>query len=205
MKLLSPIYNHEVNIVALDGNKSALVYESAKHDPSNVQVGESYRLLRDGLLCQWEAVESQVEVTGYKNEEKAPYANSKDMLRDIEKSHLWYLKTSDNDAQHFLSGHPMLQKVTTKSLGEIYLNDLFRIVHDIYGHYVAQSSFSLNGEMLAWLEHRKMFPKAALPALWCETRGQASWTNCWGTNPLLPLKDRPFAIQKAAVIPRQYV
>lgn len=53
-------------------------------------------------------------------------------------------------------------------------NDRFRAVHDVFGHAGPGSSFSRNGEEIAYQSHAQMFRPEALPALRSETRGQNS-------------------------------
>jgi hypothetical protein len=50
-----------------------------------------------------------------------------------------------------------------------------------------------------------MYSQAALVALWCETRGQSAWTNRHADHAALPLKERPFATQKAGKVPAKLV
>jgi hypothetical protein len=56
-------------------------------------------------------------------------------------------------------------------------NDRFRAVHDVFGHAATGRGFSRHGEEAAFLSHRQMFSKRALPALASETRGQNSYLN----------------------------
>jgi hypothetical protein len=61
-------------------------------------------------------------------------------------------------------------------------NDKFRAVHDVFGHAAVGRGFSRNGEEAAFLSHRQMFSKRAIPALASETRGQNSYLNYGGNN-----------------------
>ncbi len=61
----------------------------------------------------------------------------------------------------------------------------------------------LRGEENAWVAHSKMFSHEALPALTSETKGQNSWVNN-GPHADLPVADRPFAEQKAGLLPEKY-
>ncbi len=53
-------------------------------------------------------------------------------------------------------------------------NNIFRAVHDYFGHYVTRSGFGPKGETVAWLSHRAMFSIVARPALDVETIGQVA-------------------------------
>lgn len=48
----------------------------------------------------------------------------------------------------------------------------FRTVHDWFTHILAGQPFTLEGELSAYNQHLKMFPKAAYPALFTEIVGQ---------------------------------
>jgi len=71
--------------------------------------------------------------------------------------------------------HPLLGRHT---------NDMFRAVHDYYGHHGAglgeSVSFSRHGEEAAWVRHSRMFTGLGRRAMTSETRGQNSafiWIN----------------------------
>ena len=54
-------------------------------------------------------------------------------------------------------------------------NDMFRAVHDAFGHAAIGRSFSRHGEEAAYQSHARMYSDKALPALASETRGQNSY------------------------------
>jgi hypothetical protein len=58
--------------------------------------------------------------------------------------------------------------------------------------------------MRAWHEHAKMFSPLARRALTTETHGQNSWVNYSEGHESLPLKERPFAEQKAILLPETH-
>jgi hypothetical protein len=59
----------------------------------------------------------------------------------------------------------------------VYANDLFRAVHDAFGHGLEGSGFRGRGEENAWQAHVRLFTGDAVKALTSETRGQNSWLN----------------------------
>lgn len=73
-------------------------------------------------------------------------------------------------------------------------NDMFRAVHDVFGHAAACRGFDRHGEEAAWLEHCRLYSPAARQALTTETRGQSSvlFTRYGG---------RRFAPQKLLLLP----
>jgi hypothetical protein len=74
-------------------------------------------------------------------------------------------------------------------------NDIFRAVHDAFGHGASGRSFDPHGEEAAWLKHAVMYSPLARRALTTETRGQ----NC---VQVLNCADGQFPEQKAALLPR---
>ncbi len=51
-------------------------------------------------------------------------------------------------------------------------NDMFRAVHDAFGHGASGCGFDVDGEEGAWLRHSYVYSRLARPALATETRGQ---------------------------------
>jgi hypothetical protein len=203
MNTLLPLaYEHQLDTQALDSLSAAIEYENLKHTPLDSEVIASYDVFKEELMREWVHLNSFINVQFYVNPDKANYASSKEMLQDLDSSHLKVFAT--DRSQQFESSHPMLEITFYK--GEEYIwNDIFRAVHDVYGHYRVRSGFGLQGELDAWLAHRQMFAVEALPALWCETRGQAAWTNRWDNHSTMPLKDRPFASQKSGLVNKKYI
>lgn len=86
----------------------------------------------------------------------------------------------------------------------VLANDLFRAVHDAFGHGLEGAGFRAQGEENAWQAHRGMFTGPALGALTSETRGQNSWLN-YGphgeANKTAKVEDTVFAEQKTGIMP----
>ena len=153
-----------------------------------------------------------------------PYKNSDAAIRDIrENNRLDFLKT---DADAFgppgadFSGHPLLKDSGLKDANGVPLlyNDLFRAVHDTIAHGMFGSSFGPVGEEGAFHVHvRTIQNPLARWAMLTETRGQNSWVNYRpemlkkngmplqkGDAGYIPLQERGFAVQKAALLPLEY-
>lgn len=62
------------------------------------------------------------------------------------------------------------------------LNEMFRAVHDLYGHGTTGSTFRAGGEEAAYASHGQMMSPLAQMALLPETRGQNSLVNYSGLN-----------------------
>ncbi|ROT31420.1 hypothetical protein EF879_16185 [Micromonospora sp. HM5-17] len=112
-----------------------------------------------------------------------PYPDVESMLEDVRRRRLkvWASAASGNP-------HPYL------SDGE---NDMFRAVHDVFGHAASGRGFDRHGEEAAWLKHSTMYSPLAVRALTTETRGQ----NC---AQIFRYGGRRFPEQKAVLLPRSF-
>jgi hypothetical protein len=63
---------------------------------------------------------------------------------------------------------------------DVTANDLFRAVHDAFGHGLEGAGFRGQGEANAFEAHARLFSPAAMMALTTETRAQNSWLNLNG-------------------------
>jgi hypothetical protein len=89
-------------------------------------------------------------------------------------------------------------------LRTVYANDLFRAVHDAFGHGIEGSGFRAEGEENAWQAHIRLFTGPARGAITTETRGQNSWLNYgpYGErNRTAKTEDTVFADQKTGLMP----
>jgi hypothetical protein len=85
----------------------------------------------------------------------------------------------------------------------VTVNDVFRAIHDYYGHAKEGLGFRADGEENAWRAHASMFSPLARMAMTSETRGQNSWLN-YGPhgehNRKARTEDTIFAPQKIGVM-----
>lgn len=140
---------------------------------------ESYDALAGEVEAQFDYMTKEL---GIKVEfvDADPYKNSKEMFADVSTGVLKVLKTSSTSPHPYLSNEQ---------------NDMFRAVHDFFGHAATGRGFGQDGEESAWVHHSQMFTETARGALTTETRGQNSWYNSRGKG---------FATQKVALLPREY-
>lgn len=86
----------------------------------------------------------------------------------------------------------------------VLANDLFRAVHDAFGHGIEGAGFRARGEENAWQAHIRLFTGKAVGALTSETRGQNSWLN-YGphgeANRTASVFETVFAEQKTGLMP----
>lgn len=185
--------------------RTAAAYEKAKHLPQHPKVKASYDAMKREVKAQYDFLEKNgVKIEPWTREGQ-PYANSAEMSRDaIGNKHLYYFPTKNGygQGQKDPQEHPLLEEVPDRP-GVTY-NDLFRAVHDYFGHAVKGHQFGPRGELQAYGEHARMFSPLARLALAAETHGQNSWVN-FGPHSGLPVKERPYAEQKATILPKNAV
>jgi hypothetical protein len=122
----------------------------AAYDALEAEIREQFRMLTDDLGVEVQFVDED------------PYADAVEMMDDVENNGV--LKVLKSSAT---GGHPYWSDET---------NDMFRAVHDAFGHAATGRGFDRHGEEAAYQAHRSMVKDAlARLALATETRGQNSW------------------------------
>lgn len=163
-------------------------FELMKHDPQDPLVKSAYDAMIKETLDQYQAMLD----AGFKAEMMTPgmadpYPDTPRLaIEDIrENNHMWVFPTDDGFGSSDLdvSDNPLLQKTKFKDInGKVMLaNDVFRAVHDYFGHAVEGNGMRPRGEEMAWRVHASMYSPLARRAMTTETRGQNSWVN-FGPN-----------------------
>lgn len=169
----------------------AQAFEDMKHDPNDPKVKASYDALGKELQAQWDVLKGAgVKVEWIKPDKdgniKDPYADSpRRAAMDVsEHNHWWGFPTDagfgsgDEASKEAMKNNPLLRETGEVIDGrKVVVNDLLRIVHDMFGHFKEGVGFRADGEDNAWRSHVAMFSDAAKPAMTSETRGQNSWVN----------------------------
>ena len=148
-------------------------------------------------------------------------AGHQQMIADMENGKLKVLATSQSFGDGTTSNlNPMLSESRYLDVnGRIMLeNDVFRAVHDTFGHGMRGNTFGPIGEYNAWLAHKEMYSQDARRVMTTETLGQNTFTN-YGPHMrdangnllgradagYIPPADRPFASQKVAIMPDEII
>ncbi len=175
-------------IVKLDTDKSfriGMAYEEMKHDPFNPKVREAYAQFAKETIEQFEHI---IEA-GYRPEmhisEREPYGSSREAIASIrDKKTLKVLSTDLNFGDRKVTEadikeNPLLAMTKYKDINGVPMrvNDIFRFVHDFFGHSERGNSFGPLGEENAWDVHARMYSPLARKAMTAGTRGQNSWVN----------------------------
>jgi hypothetical protein len=190
----------------------AAAFDAMKHDPQDPKVAAAYKALIDETVAQWEAIKKTgLRVSPMKKGMADPYAASPRMAQvDVEENnHLWFYPTDfgfGNDVTGFDPKDNPLFEFTGEVINghKMRANDVFRIVHDYFGHFKEGVGFRADGEENAWRQHAAMFSDLARGALTTETRGQNSWLNFgpYGEkNRTARVEDTVFADQKIGLMP----
>lgn len=186
----------------------AKAYDAMPHAPNDPQVKKAYNALINETMDQFQALKkSGLKVTPIEPGMKNPYASSQDMVNDVTNNkHLYFYPTEQGFGTDAAKGadHPLLQSTNETLNGKPLLaNDIFRIVHDYFGHAKEGSTFGKLGEEKAWRHHMQMYSPDAQKALTTETRGQNSWVNFGPkaeANRANPA-NTTYADQKAGILP----
>ena len=184
-------YNPPSTYQKVDKQRAARIadwYESAEHIPNDPAVAKSYRAMMDETLAQWLVIKEtglQVEWITEEMLEKAgdPYSESPRLAtEDIRRNNHFYVFPTDlgfgSDADFDPAQNPLFELTDEIIAGkQARYNDIFRIVHDYFGHVKEGNGFRAFGEENAWRSHVAMYSPLARPAMTMETRGQNSWVN----------------------------
>jgi hypothetical protein len=146
------------------GNAMPEVVEQAGAQNYDQLTEAAYRQLADETRAQFDAMPVQ---TSY-HYGAGEYATPSDMLRDV---------LGEGNLNVFRGGEPheFLSEVDPDT--GLTANEMFRAVHDLYGHGTRGATFRPGGEEMAYASHSQMMSPLAQMALLAETRGQNSLVN----------------------------
>jgi hypothetical protein len=209
-------YNPPKTYAKVDAARATRIadeYEKMVHAPNDPRVKESYDAMIKETIDQWEMIKKTGLIVepipaGAKN----PYAASPRLaIIDVkDNNHLWFFPTNSGfggteSAGVDVSGNPLMNPTGEILNGHTMLaNDVFRIVHDYFGHIKEGVGFRADGEENAWRSHSAMYSDKARPAMTAETRGQNSWVN-YGPfaefNKTADADNTQYAPQKTGLLP----
>ncbi|MFI9005789.1 crotonobetainyl-CoA--carnitine CoA-transferase [Actinosynnema sp. NPDC053489] len=150
-----------------------------------------------------------------------PYRDSAELRRSVREARVLDLHLT-RDGHGSVPGpreHPMLGASGVEVDGvPLCHNDVFRVVHDVFGHVAFDRGFGPRGEFAATYLHARMYPVSARPALFTEQIGQVCWfffgphlrdrTGALprpGARDHVPARDRPYPQQKVFAFDRRYL
>lgn len=198
---------------AARAKRMAEAFDQMQHAPDDPLVRASYRAMIEETLQQYQFIKATgLEVSLMTEGMEDPYAASPRLAtEDVRNNnHLWVYPTDfgfggPNASDIDISGNPLLEW-TDEYIGDTRLraNDVFRIVHDYFGHVKDGFGFRADGEENAWQSHAAMYTPLARRAMTTETRGQNSWVNFgpYGEkNRTASASETEYAPQKIGLLP----
>jgi len=195
-------------------------YEAMENNPQNPKVKEAYAELIKQTKAQYQALVD----AGYKfwfidlnNSENIDYISSPyNAMRDLRQNkQIGVFPTEEGFGSNEdvdVSQNPLLEDTGIEwavggldgEMKSVTANDLFRAVHDAFGHGLEGAGFRARGEENAFQAHSRLYTGAAIGAMASETRGQNSWVN-YGPkgeqNRTASAEDTVFADQKVGLMP----
>lgn len=195
----------------------AQAYEEMQHAPNDPAVQEAYQNLIQQTVAQYRALEAAGYRFWFVDPTNDPYKSPWDAMREMRASQTMGVfptvagfgsGATDVD----ISDNPLMADTgivwpygsLDGELKPVLANDLFRAVHDAFGHGLEGAGFRAQGEENAWQAHIRLFTGSAKGAITSETRGQNSWLNFgpYGErNRNAKVEDTVFADQKTGLMP----
>lgn len=195
----------------------AQAYEAMPHAPNDPAVREAYADLIRQTMAQYQALVDAGYSFTFFDSQSDPYGgNPWNAMRDLRANQTMAVYGTydgygtDGITDSARDDNPMLADTGLRwpdQAGierEVTANDLFRAVHDAFGHGLEGAGFRARGEENAWQAHVRLFTGPAVGAITSETRGQNSWLNFgpYGeTNRTAGIEDTVFAEQKTGLMP----
>jgi hypothetical protein len=195
----------------------AQAFENMTHSPDDPAVKEAYDDLIRQTKAQYEALVKAGYTFTFYDGKTDPYdGNPMAAIRDLRQNKTMavygtydgYGTEGITDAA--LEGNPMLADTGLRWKDQsgvshpVVANDLFRAVHDAFGHSMEGAGFRARGEENAWQAHVRLYYGPAIGAMTSETRGQNSWLN-FGPyaekNKTAGVLDTVFAENKIGLMP----
>lgn len=160
--------------------KIANAFDQLADNPDDPSVKKAYDALIQETLDQYQEIKKTgLKVLPMQPDMPNPYPNSKAVVDDILKNNrMYYYPTDQGYGSGSLAKNPLLRETAEMADGKPMLaNDVFRVVHDYFGHAKDGNKFGATGEENAYRAHKQMYSPEAQKALTTETRGQNSWVN----------------------------
>ena len=187
------------------------------HAPQDPAVQAAYADLIQQTIAQYQAlIDAGYSFTFFDGETDPYEGNPWNAMRDLRANKTMAVYGTydgygtEGLTAELIADNPMLQDTGLVWLDQngverpVTANDLFRAVHDAFGHGIEGAGFRARGEENAWQAHVRLFTGPAIGVLTSETRGQNSWLN-YGPfgeqNRTASLEDTVFAPQKAGIMP----
>lgn len=184
-------YKEGTKITSVDKERAKAISDAYMAMPDDYNIPEvkaSYDAMIDETIEQYKEIISN----GYEVEinDTEPYKNAQEFIDDLRNNKHFKLLSTLSEfgdtpvTEEMANNDPRLKRTEFKDVNgkTLLANDLFRFVHDFFGHAVRGNSLGAIGEENAWDEHSRMYTPLARKAMTSETRGQNSYVNFSGIN-----------------------
>ena len=144
----------------------------------DVALARRYRQLKRETRLQYEAiVDAGIRVEPWLGLGQ-PYHDSGELVRGVRETGTiqLFLTRSGHGPYGGAGFHPMRESTGISVKGvELTHNDLFRVVHDVFGHVMFGHSFGPDGELQAAYCQMALLPEVAQPVVFTEQVAQTCW------------------------------
>lgn len=178
------IYSPQLKYAEVDparATKLAEQYTLMQNNPSDPKVKKAYDAMINETMDQYEALRKAGYKFSFMPESGDIYGNPRNAINDIvlnKQLSVFPTEQGFGSLVEASQANPLLMKTGEKWQGkDVTANDVFRAVHDVFGHGKYGAGFRAGGEENAFQAHARMYSPEALPAVTSETRGQNSWVN----------------------------
>ncbi|QFG27153.1 crotonobetainyl-CoA--carnitine CoA-transferase [Actinomadura sp. WMMB 499] len=185
----------------------AAYYQRAPRRRDSPGLRRSYEMLKQhSRLLYRSAVAAGFAVEPWRGD-GPPYRDSRDLRERVTATRrLRVLPTAVGHGPPSDTGaHPLREPSGVRVRGEdVPHNDLFRAVHDLFGHVMFGHGFGPAGEFAATRVQGRLYPPEAWPALFTEQVGQTCWF-FYGPHRSVPAPRRPYPDQKVFAFPDPFL
>lgn len=207
------VYSPQLKYAEVDPQRAARIadaYAKMENNPNSPKVKKAYDAMIEETMEQYEALRKKGYKFSFMPESGDIYGNPRNAINDIvQNQRLSVFPTEQGfggpSAAVASEANPLLMRTGEYWDGKpVTANDVFRAVHDVFGHAKHGVGFRAGGEENAFQAHARMYSPEALPAAASETRGQNSWVN-YGPFGEFNRKASPslteYAEQKTGIMP----
>jgi hypothetical protein len=178
------------------------------------RIDEVYALFGRETRAQYEAIcAAGFRIRPWVDQSRPqPYSTSTEMCDSVERTgelFVYLTAKGHGNSPAAPSYHPIRAPSGVEIDGVPFCyNDLFRGVHDFFGHFLHRNTFGPRGEFRATRDHMQMYSEAVYPVLAAETIAQICWffhgPHLNGRDDPPPAR-RPFSEQKPVLFPQEYI
>lgn len=205
------VYSPQLKYAEVDparAKRLADAYDKMENNPSDKAVKKAYDAMIEETMEQYETLRKKGYTFSFMPESGDIYGNPRNAINDIvqnQRLSVFPTEQGFGTLSEASQANPLLMRIGEKWDGkEVTANDVFRAVHDVFGHGKHGVGFRAGGEENAFQAHARMYSPEALPAVTSETRGQNSWVN-YGPFGEFNRKASPletiYADQKTGILP----